>query len=128
LCAVVKGPVYPFDLFRSAAPTENIVMPLATIHGFKRAEVMEAAEKTIKEAHLRDEVRDRLSADARSLSGGERLYLARTLVVVSHSLDFALRLADDIIGLREGQAHRHLLPRKLKGASGAFLTELEAMY
>jgi len=51
-----------------------------------------------------------------------------TLIVVSHSLDFAMRLADDIIVLREGRAHRHLLPGQLKGEKSTLLTELEAMY
>ena len=51
-----------------------------------------------------------------------------TLVVVSHSLDFALRLADDIVVLREGLTHRHLQPRKLKGQNADLLAELEAMY
>lgn len=145
----------------------NIVIPLTTVHGVKRADAMEAAELALKEAQLWDEVRDRMDADARTLSGGQqqRLCLARTLamkpstllldeptssldhkaakgieelletlkgrytlVVVSHSLDFALRLADDIIVLREGRTHRHLPPRELKGESAATLTELEAMY
>jgi phosphate transport system ATP-binding protein len=145
----------------------NIVMPLATVHGVKRADAMEAAKQALKKAQLWDEVRDRLAADARTLSGGQqqRLCLARTLamkpsvllldeptssldhkaakgieelletlkgrytlVVVSHSLDFALRLADDIIVLREGRTHRRLLPGQLKGESSALLRELEAMY
>ncbi len=145
----------------------NIVMPLATIHGVKRADAMEAARQALEETQLWNEVRDRLSSDARALSGGQqqRLCLARalamkpgvllldeptssldykaargieelletlkgryTLIVVSHSLDFALRLADDIIVLREGRAHRHLPPREFKEKTGALLKELEDMY
>ena len=145
----------------------NIVMPLATVHGVKRADALEAAKQALKEAQLWNEVRDRLASDARTLSGGQqqRLCLARTLamkpsvllldeptssldykaakgieellenlkkrytlVVVSHSLDFALRLADDIIVLREGRKHRHLQPQAVKGESSVILTELEAMY
>lgn len=145
----------------------NIVMPLATVHGVHRAAAREAAEQALREAHLWDEVRGRLASDARTLSGGQqqRLCLARTLamkprvllldeptssldyraskgiedlletlkhrytlVVVSHSLDFALRLADEIIVLREGRTHRHILPRDLMGQSDTVIKELEAMY
>jgi phosphate transport system ATP-binding protein len=145
----------------------NIVMPLATVHGVNRTTAREAAEQALQEAQLWDEVRDRLDSDARTLSGGQqqRLCLARTLamkpsvllldeptasldykaarsieelletlkgrytlVVVSHSLDFALRLADNIIVLREGQAHRHILPQNIMGENDAFIKELEAMY
>ena len=58
----------------------------------------------------------------------ENLKKRYTLVVVSHSPDFALRLADDIIVLREGRKHRHLQPQAVKGESSVILTELEAMY
>jgi phosphate transport system ATP-binding protein len=145
----------------------NIVMPLATVHGVNRKAAREAAEQALHEAQLWDEVRDRLASDARTLSGGQqqRLCLARTLamkprvllldeptssldyraskgiedlletlkkrytlVVVSHSLDFALRLADEIIVLREGQTQRHIPSRDLMGEGDAFIKELEAMY
>ncbi len=143
----------------------NIVMPLVTVHGVTRETAMEEARRALQEAQLWDEVRDRMTADARALSGGQqqRLCLARTLamrpgvllldeptssldyraakgieellenlkgrytlVVVSHGLDFALRLADEIIVLREGRGH--LLPRENMKEGGALLTELEAMY
>jgi phosphate transport system ATP-binding protein len=58
----------------------------------------------------------------------ENLKIRYTLVVVSHSLDFALRLADDIIVLREGRMYRHFKPQAVKGENSVILTELEAMY
>jgi phosphate transport system ATP-binding protein len=51
-----------------------------------------------------------------------------TLVVVSHSLDFALSLADDIIVLRQGRAVQPLTPRELGAKRETLRLELEAMY
>ena len=49
-----------------------------------------------------------------------------TLVVVSHGLDFAARLADDIVVLREGRAHRH--SGGIAGIRGFCQDDLDDLY
>jgi phosphate transport system ATP-binding protein len=119
----------------------NLDLPLALALGLGAAERAERAELALREAHLWDEVKDRLDHPAQTLSGGQqqRLCLARalafrpeillldeptasldykaargieelllelasryTLLVVSHSLNQARRLARQMFVLREG--------------------------
>jgi phosphate transport system ATP-binding protein len=120
----------------------NIALPLQIVNGLSKSEISERVERSLREAQLWDEVRDRLRSPAPSLSGGQqqRLCLARTLalepeillldeptasvdyassnrieelllqlkerytlVVVSHSLGQARRLADRAVLFREGR-------------------------
>jgi phosphate transport system ATP-binding protein len=119
----------------------NIALPLGLVNGFPGSEISERVERSLHEAQLWDEVKDRLRSPAASLSGGQqqRLCLARTLalepeillldeptasvdyassrnieelllklkerytvVVVSHSLSQARRLADSALLFRDG--------------------------
>jgi len=116
-------------------------LPLKLALGLNAAEIEARAEQALREAHLWDEVKDRLADPAQTLSGGQqqRLCLARalafapeillldeptasldykaaqgieelllelasryTLLVVSHSLNQARRLAKQMFVLREG--------------------------
>ena len=119
----------------------NIALPLKLALGLSAAQIRDRQEQALREAHLWDEVKDRLAAPAQTLSGGQqqRLCLARalafapdillldeptasldykaaqgiedllqelasryTLLVVSHSLNQARRLARHMFVLREG--------------------------
>jgi len=119
----------------------NIALPLKLALGLPVAQIRDRQEQALREAHLWDEVKDRLAAPAQTLSGGQqqRLCLARalafapdillldeptasldykaaqgieelllelasryTLLVVSHSLNQARRLARQMFVLREG--------------------------
>ena len=53
------------------------------LHGWKKARVAEAVERSLKDANLWEEVKDRLDAPGVSLSGGQqqRLSIARCLAV-----------------------------------------------
>ena len=51
-----------------------------------------------------------------------------TMVVVSHGLDFATRLADDILVLREGKVHRQILGDGCTGNGSLCPHELEKLY
>lgn len=85
----------------------NIAMPLATIHGVKREDAMEAARQALEEAQLWDEVRDRhLASDACALSGGQqqRLCLARALAIATASCCWTTIIL--IPGLQGRQRHR----------------------
>jgi phosphate transport system ATP-binding protein len=120
----------------------NLTAPLRHVLGLSRVQAREAAREALDAARLWDEVRDRLEAPARTLSGGQaqRLCLARALalrpdvllldepaasldfmaaraieelvaslreryalVVVSHSLSAASRLADHLTVMRRGR-------------------------
>jgi phosphate transport system ATP-binding protein len=119
----------------------NLGLPLKLALGLPAAEIERRMEQALREAHLWDEVKDRLDHPAQTLSGGQqqRLCLARalafapdillldeptasldykaargieelllelasryTLLVVSHSLNQARRLARQMFVLREG--------------------------
>lgn len=119
----------------------NLGLPLKLALGLPAAEIEQRMEQALREAHLWDEVKDRLDDPAQTLSGGQqqRLCLARvlafapdillldeptasldykaargieelllelasryTLLVVSHSLNQARRLARQMFVLREG--------------------------
>ncbi|MDP3426136.1 MAG: ATP-binding cassette domain-containing protein, partial [Humidesulfovibrio sp.] len=119
----------------------NLGLPLKLALGLTAAEIDSRMEQALREAHLWDEVKDRLDHPAQTLSGGQqqRLCLARalafapdillldeptasldykaargieelllelasryTLLVVSHSLNQARRLARQMFVLREG--------------------------
>jgi len=72
------------------------------------------------------------SLDYRAAKGIEELLSELkgryTMVVVSHGLDFATRLADDLIVLREGRVHRHIRENGAEGKSAASAEELEMLY
>ena len=119
----------------------NLGLPLKLALGLPALEIQGRMEQALREAHLWDEVKDRLDHPAQTLSGGQqqRLCLARalafrpeillldeptasldykaargieelllelasryTLLVVSHSLNQARRLARQMFVLREG--------------------------
>jgi ABC-type phosphate transport system, ATPase component len=119
----------------------NLGLPLKLALGLSNADIAVRMEQALGEAHLWDEVKDRLDHPARTLSGGQqqRLCLARTLafrpevllldeptasldykaaqgieellrelgarytlVVVSHNLSQARRLAKQMFVLRQG--------------------------
>lgn len=127
--------VLPLSILR------NLVMPLRVSLGLPAAEAEARAEEALREAHLWDEVRDRLADPATTLSGGQqqRLCLARalalkpeillldeptasldfkaaqlieelllelksryTVLVVSHSLSQARRLAEHLLVMHDG--------------------------
>jgi phosphate transport system ATP-binding protein len=62
---------------------ENLALPVKLILGLPRREIPIRAEQALREAHLWEEVKDRLKAPAHTLSGGQqqRLCLARLLAL-----------------------------------------------
>ncbi|TKB09285.1 phosphate ABC transporter ATP-binding protein [Desulforhopalus sp. IMCC35007] len=61
---------------------KNIAFPFILQGGMKKEEMAEKVEIMLRRVHLFDEVKDRLTSDARNLSGGQqqRLCIARTLI------------------------------------------------
>lgn len=72
------------------------------------------------------------SLDYKAAQGIEELFAGLkgryTLVVVSHGLDFATRLADDIIILREGKIHRRVQVDAIKSGGVISPEDLEGLY
>ncbi|MBE0583064.1 MAG: ATP-binding cassette domain-containing protein [Desulfofustis sp.] len=62
---------------------KNVVFPLRLAGRGKRGEMDHLVETALRKAHLFEEVKDRLHADARALSGGQqqRLCIARALML-----------------------------------------------
>ncbi|YCO01600.1 phosphate ABC transporter ATP-binding protein PstB [Vibrio sp. VNB-15] len=62
---------------------ENMAFGLKIQGTFSKAEVKERVESALKRAHLWEEVKDKLDADANGLSGGQqqRLCIARTIAL-----------------------------------------------
>lgn len=62
---------------------ENVVAGLLLMGGHKKHQLLEVAEKALRQAALWDEVKDKLKAPGTSLSGGQqqRLCIARALAV-----------------------------------------------
>ncbi|ELY1986153.1 phosphate ABC transporter ATP-binding protein PstB [Vibrio harveyi] len=62
---------------------ENMAFGLKIQGAFSKAEVRERVESALKRAHLWEEVKDKLDADANGLSGGQqqRLCIARTIAL-----------------------------------------------
>ncbi|MHA2742300.1 phosphate ABC transporter ATP-binding protein PstB [Vibrio harveyi] len=62
---------------------ENMAFGLKIQGTFSKAEVRERVESALKRAHLWEEVKDKLDADANGLSGGQqqRLCIARTIAL-----------------------------------------------
>lgn len=62
---------------------KNISFPLQLNGRVSKREISEKVEQVLRKAHLFDEVKDRLSSDARTLSGGQqqRLCIARALML-----------------------------------------------
>jgi len=125
----------------------NVLLPIRLVRDLPRREQRDLVEKSIREAQLWEEVKDRLGAEALGLSVGQqqRLCLARalalapdvllldeptasvdyaaagrieellqrlqeryTIVMVSHSLSQARRLADRLLVMRDGALVRSL--------------------
>jgi phosphate transport system ATP-binding protein len=144
----------------------NLGLPLKLALGLSQAEIEVRTEQALREAHLWDEVKDRLHAPAQTLSGGQqqRLCLARTLafspdillldeptasldykaaqgveelllelalrytlVVVSHSLNQARRLAKDMFLLREG-GHVEAIAKEVHGDQEKLLALLDELF
>lgn len=137
----------------------NISMPLEATLALSPSESRDRIEEALRDVHLWDEVRDRLSSPAATLSGGQqqRLCLARTLalkpeillldeptssldfraakqiealleelktrytlVVVSHSLSQAMRLAEHVFVLYEGGRVEALSPEVFRNREALF--------
>jgi len=62
---------------------KNITLPLKLVAGLSRRDLPARMEQVLREAHLWDEVKDRLASPAAALSGGQqqRLCLARALAL-----------------------------------------------
>lgn len=139
--------------------TRNISMPLEATLSLSASESRDRIEQVLRNVHLWDEVKDRLSSPAVTLSGGQqqRLCLARalalqpeillldeptasldfkaarqiedlllelktryTLVVVSHSLSQAHRLAEQVHVLHEGNRIETLPPEVFRDREALF--------
>lgn len=135
----------------------NFQIPLSLVTDLDRTGREERMQASLGQAHLWEEVRDRLDFPAASLSGGQqqRLCLARalaldpeillldeptasadhhttarleetllslkdryTLVLVSHGLGQARRLADAVAVFREGRAEPVLDPTRIRDKGG----------
>ena len=141
----------------------NIALPLSTVLELPSGEITGRVEAALREAHLWNEVCDRLDAPAQSLSGGQqqRLCLARalalgpeillldeptasldvrsarqieelleglktryTLLIVSHSIAQAHRLAERVFVLHDGSRIEQL-PAALCRDKAALLAALD---
>lgn len=92
----------------------NLALPVKLVLGLPRRDLPSRVEWALKEAHLWEEVKDRLAAPAHTLSGGQqqRLCLARLLALDSEillldeptaSLDFraSLKVEELLLSLKE---------------------------
>jgi len=144
----------------------NLGLPLKLALGLPAAEIERRMEQALREAHLWDEVKDRLDHPAQTLSGGQqqRLCLARalafapdillldeptasldykaargieelllelasryTLLVVSHSLNQARRLARRMFVLREG-GQVEAVDQEVLGDKDRLLTLMDELF
>jgi phosphate transport system ATP-binding protein len=143
----------------------NICLPLEVALSLSAEESRLRLEQALRDVHLWDEVKDRLTASAATLSGGQqhRLCLARalalqpeillldeptasldfkaalqieellgelkkryTLLVVSHSLGQAHRLAEHVFVLNDGH-HIEALPQSVFGDRDVLLATMDKL-
>jgi len=108
------GMVFQTPHLLPASIADNLALPVKLVLGLPRRDIPSRVERALEEAHLWEEVKDRLDAPAHTLSGGQqqRLCLARLLALEPEillldeptaSLDFraALKVEELLLSLKE---------------------------